>query len=207
MKFFAQSQVNWNRWQPHDIVFKSNNITKALVPQENLLSYSSKSDRDAQMCRLLGGKGQTKKNWDGQTYQYYSRDTYRSVQVKLKDLKTDFPTADVDFIDSTPRINSVGNPFSSVDVLVYIQSHHQQWNWTRVNGQYTSQKVGKTAGADEGYRVSYGGQGDNNAMAFEDLEEIVQISRAIKNFIVNVIIPHKNGSSLEQTTSLTELAF
>lgn len=205
MKFFSQSQVNWNRWKPHDVVFKSNNITKKLVPENNVLSYSSKQDRDAKMCQLLGGKGQTKSHWNGQTYQYYSRDVYRSVQVKLKDLKTDFPTADVDFIDSTPRKNSVGNSLSSVDVLVYIQSFHQQSTWTQNSqGQYFVQKSGKVAPIDEGYRVSYGGQGDSNAMAFEDLEEIAQISRAIKNFLVRFVVPYKNGSLVQDISSLTE---
>lgn len=205
MKFFSQSQVNWNRWKPHDVVFKSNNITKKLVPESNVLSYSSKQDRDAKMCKLLGGQGQTKKHWNGQTYQHYSRDVYRSIQVKLKDLKTDFPTADIDFIDFTPKTNSVGNSLAGVDVLVYIQSFHQQLTWVKNSqGFYSTQKTGKTAPIDEGYRVSYGGQGDSNPMAFEDLEEIAQISRAVKNFLVEVIVPYKNGSLVKDISSLTE---
>jgi hypothetical protein len=205
MKFFSQSQVNWNRWQPQDLTFKSNSVTKKLVPEGNLLSYSSKQDRDAKMCRILGGKGETKQHWNGQSYQQWSRDVYRSIQVKLKDLKTDFPTADIDFIDHIPKTNSVGNSISSVDVLVYIQSFHQQFSWTRNSqGHYYSQKTGKIAPINEGYRVSYGGQGDANNMSFEDLEEIAQISRAIKNFLVEVVVAYKNGSLMQDISSLTE---
>jgi hypothetical protein len=41
-------------------------------------------------------------------------------------------------------------------------------------------------------------------MSFEDLEEIAQISRAIKNFLVEVVVPYKNGSLMQDISSLTE---
>ena len=56
MNYFKNAKVNWNTWSPEDIIFKSNNVIKKLMPQENVLSYKSKGDRDAQMCKKMNGK-------------------------------------------------------------------------------------------------------------------------------------------------------
>lgn len=82
------------------------------------------------------------------------------------------------------------------------------------NGNYNSQKTGKIAQLDEGYRAVYGGQGDSNYMGFDELEEIAQISRAVKNFLVEVVVPFKEGtldyhyqeSLLEDSFNLPQLA-
>ena len=66
MKFFAQSKVNWNRFQPTDLVFKSNAMIKKIVSSENILSYSTKQDRDAEMAKRSGGTESQKNHWDGQ---------------------------------------------------------------------------------------------------------------------------------------------
>jgi len=214
MKFFAQSKVNWNRFRPTDLVFKSNAMVKKIVRPENILSYSTKSDRDVDMARRSGGKEDQKTSWNGQTYAYYSRDKYRAVHVKFKDLKSPFPSADLEFVDHTPKYDSVGNLFSPITSLVYINSFHQRAQWVQgSNGHYTTQKVGKIAQIDEGYRVAYGGQGDSNYMGFDELEEIAQISHAVKNFLVEVVVPFKEGtldynyreSLLEDSFSLPQL--
>ena len=195
MKFFEQSKVNWNRFRPTDIVFKSNAMVKKLVPSENILSYSTKSNRDVEMAQRSGGEQMQKKHWTGEIYTYYNRDKYRAVHVKLKDLKSPHPTADLEFVDFTPKEDSVGNVFGHITALVYINSFHQRTQWVQgANGNYTTQKRGKVAQLDEGYRVAYGGQGDANYMGFDELEEIAQIARAVKNFLVEVVVPFKEGN-------------
>lgn len=215
MKFFAQSKVNWNRFRPTDMVFKSNAMVKKLVPSENILSYSTKSDRDVEMAQRSGGAEERKQSWNGQVYTYYSKDKYRAIHVKLKDLKSPHPSADLEFVDFTPKQDSVGNLFSNISALVYITSFHQRTTWVRgTNGQYTSQKVGKIAQLDEGYRVAYGGQGDSNYMGLDELEEIAQIARAVKNFLIEVVVPFKEGtldynyreSLVEDSFNLPQLA-
>ena len=215
MKFFTQSKVNWNRFRPTDIVFKSNAMVKKIVPTENILSYSTKQDRDLEMAQSSGGKEERKTSWNGQTYTYYSRDKYRAVHVKLKNLKSPHPSADLEFVDYTPKYDSVGNLFPSITALVYINSFHQRTQWVQgSNGHYTTQKVGKVAQLDEGYRVAYGGQGDSNYMGIDELEEIAQIARAVKNFLVEVVVPFKEGtldynyseSLLEDSFNLPQLA-
>ena len=195
MKFFAHSKVNWNRFRPTDLVFKNNSMVKKIVPSENILSYSTKSDRDVEMAKRSGGEQKQRKHWRGGTYTYYSKDKYRAVHVKFKNLKSPYPSADLEFVDHTPKYDSVRNPFSSITALVYINSFHQRSQWVQgSNGQYTTQNIGKVAQLDEGYRVAYGGQGDSNYMGVDDLEEIAQISRAVKNFLVEVVVPFKEGS-------------
>jgi len=215
MKFFAQSKVNWNRFRPTDLVFKSNAMVKKIVPSENILSYSTKQDRDLEMSKRSGGREGRKTSWNGQVFSYYSKESYRAVHVKLKDLKSPFPTADLEFVDFTPKEDSVGNTFNPIMALVYIHSFHQRVQWVQgANGNYNSQKTGKIAQLDEGYRVAYGGQGDSNYMGFDELEEIAQISRAVKNFLVEVVVPFKEGtldyhyqeSLLEDSFNLPQLA-
>ena len=215
MKFFAQSKVNWNRFRPTDLVFKSNPMVKKIVPSENILSYSTKSDRDLEMAKRSGGAEERKQSWNGETYTYYSKEKYRAVHVKFKDLKSPFPSADLDFVDFTPKKDSIGNAFNPIMSLVYICSFHQRSTWVKgANGQYTSQMVGKVAQLDEGYRVAYGGQGESNHMGFDELEEIAQISRAVKNFLVEVVVPFREGtldynyheSLLEDSFNLPQLA-
>lgn len=215
MKFFAQSKVNWNRFRPTDLVFKSNAMVKKIVPSENILSYSTKQDRDLEMAQRSGGAEEQRKHWNGQVFTYYSRDKYRAIHVKFKDLKSPFPSADLEFVDFTPKQDSVGNTFSHIMALVYINSFHQRMVWTKgTNGTYTTTRTGKVASLDEGYRVAYGGQGDSNYMGCDDLEEIAQISRAVKNFLVEVVVPFREGtldynyheSLLEDSFNLPQLA-
>ena len=195
MKHFKQSKVNWNRFQPTDIVFKSNAMVKKIVPSASILSYSTKQSRDVEMARRSGGKERQQKHWTGKIHTYYSRDKYRAVHVKLRDLKSPHPSADLEFVDFTPKKDSVGNTFNSIASLVYIHSFHQRLQLVQgANGHYNSQKVGKVAQVDEGYRIAYGGQGDSNYMGFDELEEIAQISRAVKNFLVEVVVPFKEGT-------------
>lgn len=198
MKFFERSRVKWNRWKPTDIMFKSNSLVKKLVPSTNYLSYSTKGDRDFEMARISGGTQRQRKSWNGQVFNYYDKDKYRAVHVKLKDLKTPFPTADIDFIDYVMKEDSVGNKFSPIDALVYVGSFHQRTKWVQANnGQWVSSKTGSIAPIREGYRVAYGGQGDSNYMSSQNLEEIAQITDAVTNFLIEVVIPFNNGESVE----------
>ena len=41
--------------------------------------------------------------------------------------------------------------------------------------------------------MCYGGQGDSNSMLFDEFQELIQITEAVKNFLVEVLVPVKNG--------------
>ena len=187
--YFENSNVNWNHWSPQEVIFKSNNLTKKLLPAENSMSWTSKGDRDSKMCKLTGGQVQT----GHQGYSYYGRENYKGVMVQLKDMKSEYPSANVDFIDYTDRKNSVGDRLCNLDVLVYINSHHRHYDWQNVNGKW--QRVGgKTiCGTDEGYLIAYGGQGDANPMSFDIFQELLQISEAVRTFLVEYVVPAKSG--------------
>lgn len=193
--YFENAQVNWNYWNPSDIVFKSNNITKKLLPSENVMSWKSKSDRDSRRLEQIGAPSKSNQGWGGQVYKTYDRSNYKAIAVQLKNVKDEFPSADIDFIDYCERFDSVGNRFSTIDALVYIQSFHNPWQWVQCPNthNWTKQNTGKVSPVDEGYRISYGGQGDSNPMTFDRFEELGQISRAIKDFLVECVVPAKNG--------------
>tara|TARA_X000001036_G_scaffold342176_1_gene321674 strand:+ start:3787 stop:4392 length:606 start_codon:yes stop_codon:yes gene_type:complete len=192
--YFETQRINWVKYDPSHIIFKSNNLVKKLLPQENALSYKSKSHRDDQMRKNMGGTKYSNGNniW-------YSQDTYKSVHVHLKDLKTEFPTADLEFIDRTPRNDSAGQPVPHVNALVYITSLHRGWDWVRDpnTGDYSKVSKPNVCGVDEGYYIAYGGQGEDNGMKFHEFRELLDISEAVKNFLVEVVVPFKNGT-LEQ---------
>ena len=192
--YFNNAQVNWNTWTPQDIIFKSNNIVKQLMPQENVLSYKSKSDRDDQMCKRTNGKAYHN-NYSNATY--YSRDNYRAVHVWLKDVKLEYPTANVDFIDYTNRKDSVGNAKACIDVLIYIQSFHQPWEWKRdQKGNYIKVNNANPSPLEEGYRICYGGQGDSNPLSHSEFQEVLDITESVRRFLFEMLIPYRNGELL-----------
>ena len=109
--------IRWENWSPERIYFKSNSLTKKLLPSENIISYKSKRDRDQKTAELTGGKFIN----SGQ-YAYYSNEKHKAVHVQMKDFKSEYVTANVDFIDQTGRKDSVGNNKGRLDVLCYISS-------------------------------------------------------------------------------------
>lgn len=190
MNYFNKAKVNWNTWSPENIIFKSNQLVKKVLPSESILSWTSKCDRDQKMCKLTGGKHNNQGYHD-----YYGAENYKGVMVQLKDMKSEYISANIDFIDQTDRKNSMGENLGSLDVLMYLNSFHARWDWMQC--PQTKQWVKKTRSIhtplEEGYRFCYGGQGDANSMDFEEFQELIQITESIKNFLVEVIVPIKKG--------------
>ena len=196
--YFENVNVNWSTWSPKDVIFKSNSLVKKLLPSENILSWKSKNDRDVKMCKRTGCK-----NFSPNGHPYYSKENYKGVMVQMKEMKTDFPSANIDFIDYTSREDSVGNKQASLDVLVYLNSFHSPWQWKQCPKTHSWQKIysKNVAPAYEGYRMCYGGQGDSNALGFDEFHELVQITEAVKNFIVEEVLgynKHTNSVMEEQ---------
>ena len=190
MNYFNKAKVNWNTWSPENIIFKSNQLVKKVLPSESILSWTSKCDRDQKMCKLTGGKQNSQGN-----YTYHGAENYKGVMVQLKDMKSEYISANIDFIDQTPRKNSIGENLGSLDVLMYLNSFHSRWDWTRCpqTNQYVKKHKTNRTPLEEGYRFCYGGQGDANSMHFEEFQELIQITESIKKFLVEVIVPIKNG--------------
>ena len=97
MNHFTNTNVRWKTWSPENVIFKSNQLVKKVLPSEHILSWKSKGDRDQKMCEMTGCK---KVNG---VYTYYTKENYKGVMVQLKDVKDDFPSANIDFIDCTER--------------------------------------------------------------------------------------------------------
>ena len=192
--YFNNSKVDWKTWSPNDIVFKSNKYTKKLLPSENVLSWESKGDRDQKMCERTGCKS-IKTTQSGYKYPYYTKEKYKGVMVQLKEVKSDFPSANIDFIDWTQRKDSVGNSKNHLDILVYLNSFHSPWQWKQCPTTHTWSKVysKNVAPVREGYRMCYGGQGDTNSLDFDTFHELVQVTEAVRDFLVDRVIPLING--------------
>ena len=195
MNHFTNANVRWKTWSPENVIFKSNQLVKKVLPSEHILSWKSKGDRDRKMCEKTGCK-----NVSHNGYPYYSKENYKGIMVQLKDVKDDFPSANIDFIDFTERKDSVGNPKGHLDILVYLNSFHQPWEYVKCpqTGNWVRKSTGKPAPLREGYRMSYGGQGDAHSLDFDEFHELVQITEMIRDFLVDVVIPTKNGEYVRE---------
>jgi hypothetical protein len=200
MNYFTNTNIRWKTWLPENVIFKSNQLVKKVLPSEHILSWKSKGDRDQKMCEKTGCKAIQNSPYGGQPYTYYTRDNYKGIMVQLKDVKDDFPSANIDFIDYTERKDSVDNLKGNLDVLVYLNSFHSNFTWDKCpqTGNWVKTSTGKTAPLREGYRMCYGGQGDANAMDFDEFHEMIQITEMIRDFLVDVVVPAKNGELVEE---------
>jgi len=186
--YFETSHINWSNFSPKDIIFKSNKITKALLPEENVMSWSSKQSRNCEVAKNKGGKPVQMGN-----NTYYKNDGLVGVFVQLCNLNTPFPEANIDFLDYRPKTNSVGHKLARMDILMYVRSNHAHWQWKQdAQGKWYQDYDPNTAPLEEGYRIAYGGQGEDNAMSFELFSEILQIANAVKSFLIERVVPFKN---------------
>lgn len=198
--YFETQRINWSSFSPKDIIFKSNKTIKKLLPAENILSYTTKTDRNDKMCKLSGGKRKKTKRWNGQDHVYWSRDKYKAIHVKLTNVTSDFPCATIDIVNYTERHESSGAKKPSIDALVYISSYHFVHKWEKdSNGNWDSVKESDIPLPDaEGYRISYGGQGSCNPFSYKEFIEVVDISQSVINFLVDRVLPLKNGTLVEE---------
>ena len=199
--YFETSHVNWSNFSPKDIIFKSNKITKALLPEENTMSWSSKQQRNHQVAKSSGGQAKRMGN-----NTYYTNDGLLGVFVQLTDLNAPFPNANIDFLDYRPKTNSVGHKLTRMDILMYIRSNHAHWQWKQdATGNYVRDYDPNTAPLEEGYGIAYGGQGEDNAMSFELFSEILQIANAVKSFLMDRVVPFKNKDIIVNDYGMVEM--
>jgi len=205
--YFETQRIHWHNFSPDNIIFKSNNITKKLMPETNVMSYSTKTNRDDQMAKKTGAKQVTNK-W-GHTY--YHATNHVAVHVRLNAVKQEYVCADIDFVDLREKKDSLGGHCAGLNVLVYVQSYHNKYTWqnTATGGQtnWQSVKVNPTPlPDDEGYLIAYGGQGDSNPMTHRDLLEITDISEGVRQFLINRVLPLKRGEIDEKTLKNLKVA-
>ncbi len=193
--YFETQQIHWNQFSPKDIIFKSNAITKKLLPEENVMSWTTKESRHNALAKKTGATPMQGKNWNGSTYNWYARDSYKAVFVQLKNVNREFVEANLDFVNYLPKKDSQGNAIAGLDALVYISSFHEKYEWKRgANGQYGRQLVSKDSLPDnEGYRIAYGGQGESNHMSASEFIEIVDVAEAVRMFLVDRVLKLKRG--------------
>jgi len=193
--YFENQRVNWHQFSPKDIIFKSNAITKKLLPEENVMSWKTKDSRHCAIAEKTGATAHSNTNWNNQQYTWYSRDSYKAVFVQLTRVKQEYVCANLDFVNYMPKKDSLGDARAGLDALVYIGSFHDKFQYQKgANGQYGYSKTNSQSLPDsEGYRIAYGGQGDSNYMTHQEWTEIGDISEAVRNFLIEMVVPFKRG--------------
>ena len=207
--YFETQQIHWNQFSPKDIMFKSNSITKKLMPEENVLSWTTKESRHNGLAKKTGATPHSGKNWNGTSYKWYGRDSYKAVFVQLKNVNQEFVGANLDFVNYLPKEDSLGNPMPSLDALVYISSFHDKYEWKQgANGNYGRQLVSKQSLPDqEGYRIAYGGQGESNHLSASEFIEIVDVAEAVRMFLIERVLKLKRGLLEEDKKEEEIIAF
>ena len=202
--YFETQPIHWNQFSPKDIMFKSNSITKKLLPEENVLSWTTKESRHNAMAEKTGATGQSHTNWAGKAYSYYPRDSYKGVFVQLIDIKKEFVCANLDFINYLPKVDSQGKPLGGLDALVYIRSWDYRHEWRKdAHGNWVQSPVNKTPLQDgEGYRIAYGGQGGAHYLTHREFLELIDISEAVRNFLIDEVLPIKRGVAKKKALTL-----
>lgn len=192
--YFENQRVNWYQFSPKDIIFKSNAITKKLLPEENVMSWKTKDGRHSQIAKKTGATPNSNGN-----YKWYSRDSYKAVFVQLTKFKQEYVCANLDFINYKPRKDSSGEHRAGLDALVYINSFHNTYQWQKdACGNWSSVKMNNNPLPDkEGYRIAYGGQGDTNYMTHREFLEVIDISESVSQFLANKVLPFKRGQLAE----------
>ena len=202
--YFERQPIHWHQFSPQDIQFKSNAMTKKLLPEENVLSWTTKESRHKAMAEKTGATPHTNTNWNNQSYQWYPRDSYKGIFVQLTKVKSEFPCANVDFINYLPKKDSLGQLKGNLDALVYINSWHDRYEWKKdAQGNYGYNKVSKKSlPDDEGYRIAYGGQGDSNYLDHREFLELIDIAEAVRRFLIEEVVPLKRGVAKKKDLAL-----
>jgi len=65
-----------------------------------------------------------------------------------------------------------------------------------------AQTNSKTLPDNEGYRIAYGGQGDNNYLNHRDFLELIDISEAVRRFLMEEVVPLKRGVKEKKALTL-----
>jgi len=130
---FNYAKVNWNRFSPNDIYFKSNILTKGLENEINIVSYKTKGD----------------------FYQKYDK----GVFVKLNNTKDDYPNAEINIFDRTALRNTSNQNriayHQHFDNLVYLYTTHQQAEYKQVNGNWKLIPIGNPKPNLDGYAIEF----------------------------------------------------
>tara|TARA_Y100000590_G_scaffold143436_2_gene164829 strand:+ start:67263 stop:67847 length:585 start_codon:yes stop_codon:yes gene_type:complete len=190
MNYFQQQNIHWYDYTPEDIYIKSNMFSNKLN-DINTVSYKNKTD----------------------FYQSYPW----GVAVALTNIKSEFPCADLDFNKYNgrygalngnpiqgripkPRLDSQGNQCETqTHSLVYIHSKHYKYEWKQdyASGQWQNIQQSQVPLQDqEGYTVSIGGQGATFGGNERAVREMVDISFAVVNFLIERVLPLKRKKSL-----------
>lgn len=191
MNYFQQQNIHWHDYTPEDIYIKSNMLSGKL-DDINTVSYKNKTD----------------------FYESYPW----GVAVSLNSIKSDFPCADLDFnkydanygsLNGTqikgrtpkPKLDSQGNKSQEFHShsLVYIHSTHYKYDWQQnpTSGDWGRVPLNQVPLQDlEGYTVSIGGQGAIFGGNAEAVREMVDISFAVVNFLIERVLPLKRKKAL-----------
>ena len=179
MNYWQTKRIHWHDYTPEDIFIKSNPTTRQFEGEIQTCSYKTK---EGFYGTLKSDKG---------------RGT--GVCVKLNHLKDDYPCAEIDFLkyDINKQFASGDFRWTSPNAICYIHSHHT--NHEYINDPQKGWILSKQpicVGDEEGYQVSFSANQSQFGGDMRECQEMMDISFAVIDFLVERILPLKQKKSL-----------
>tara|TARA_A100001037_G_C14947915_1_gene543632 strand:+ start:30 stop:593 length:564 start_codon:yes stop_codon:yes gene_type:complete len=181
MNYWLTKRIHWYDYTPQDIFVKSNPTTKQLEGEIQTCSYKTKQGF-YETLEETQGKG-----------------CGTGVCVKLTQLKDDYPCAEIDFLkyNIDKRFASGDFRWTSPNAICYIHSHHVDRQYIKDPQQgWILQKTRKVVGDEEGYQVAFSANQSQFGGDRRECQEMMDISFAVIDFLVERILPLKQKKSL-----------
>ena len=186
MNYWNTRQIHWHDYTPQNIFVKSNPTSRQFEGEIQTCSYKTKQGFYETLERVQGqGVG-------------------LGVCVKLNALKSEFPCAEIDFLKYgiSKKYSSGDAKFTSPNAICYITSHHNDYQWINhpTKGWMNQKMGGRNVPTEEGYQIFMSANQSQFGGDRRECQEMIDISFAVIDFLVERILPLKQKKALTLVT-------
>lgn len=173
-RYFKMARVKWNQFEPKDIYFKRNLLTRQLDEEINVIGWKNKTS--------------------------FMEEYSHGIFVSMSGTKGEFPNMEINIYDRRDGVNHNGHSHKMhnyANNLVYINSHHYEYDWVRdPNSSYGWLQKKKNAvpfADDEAYFLDF-----HNMMASSPriMQEQIDIVFSVRKYVIDRILPTKRKKAL-----------
>ncbi len=182
MKYFEHTPVNWDRFTPDDIYFKSGILTNGWDDEINVIKWKNKRG--------------------------FMQDYTHGVFVSLNSVKSEFPNMEINIFDRRDDVNHNGHhlpKWNYLSNLVYITSQHYVFDWVK-DPNHPHNWIRKKQNPipypdDEAYMIDLHSM---TAMNPRTMQEQMEIIFSVRKFLIEGILEEKRIA--EEKKALTKVA-
>jgi hypothetical protein len=173
-RYFQSCRVRWSQFEPTDIYFKRNILTRQLDEEINVIRWKNKTS--------------------------FMDEYSHGVFVSMSGTKDEFPNMEINIYDKRANANHNGHWHQShnyTNNLVYIHSHHYQYDWVKdPNDPYNWVKKRKNVvpmADDEAYFLDFHNMGARHP---DIMQEQIDIVFSVRNYMIDRVLPTQRKKAL-----------